>query len=260
MVFLIQDTVFFLHIRHAVMSSKLVLIRGLFRGKCHWGDFPDMLRLALPDKQIIAVEIPGSGSLHHQPSPTTIFEMVESIRAQLHLSESVDVLAISMGGMIALKWAEMYPTEVHSVVCINTSFGSVSPFYERLKPQNYIKIVKALCVSGISRELIIWGMVSNQPAKNKIIDQWVKYAEKYPMTVKNFWRQLYASIRFKVQKPACRLLFISSKQDGLVNSRATEAIAKKWQSEVIYNLSDGHDIPLDNPKWLIDTIKKWLNK
>jgi pimeloyl-ACP methyl ester carboxylesterase len=240
------------------MSSKVVLIRGLFRGKYHWGKFPEILQELLPNKKIICVDIPGSGDLSYEISPSSIEKMVESIRQQLSLKNKVDVVSISMGGMIALKWAQIYPNEVDKVVCINTSAKGFSPFYQRLLPKNYLKILIALFSTPLKRESIIYGMVSNKKMDIDIINYWVLLSKHHPVQRVNFFRQLLAALRFEVKQPDCKLLFISSIKDRLVSYKATEAMAKKWKVELIHNELDGHDIPLDNPKLLCEHLVHWL--
>jgi pimeloyl-ACP methyl ester carboxylesterase len=123
------------------MDADIVLIQGFFRGKHHWDAFTEKLRAVLPHKNIVAIDIPGCGERSSEMSPCSIEAMVESIRSQRPSKDRVDIISLSMGGMIALKWAKMYPMEVGSAVCINCSARGFSPFYQRLLPKNYCKIL-----------------------------------------------------------------------------------------------------------------------
>lgn len=240
------------------MGADIVLIRGLFRGKHHWGPFTEKLQTVFPHKKIVAVDIPGCGELSSEMSPCSIEAMVESIRSQLAFEAKVDIISLSMGGMIALKWAEMYPSEVSSVVCINTSAKGFSPFYQRLRPKNYLKILCAFWASPFQREFLIYSLVSNKKMDLDVVSHWAAIGRQHPMKRVNFVRQLLAALKFSVKRPDCRLLFISSIQDGLVSYQATQAMAIRWQVELIKNEQDGHDIPLDNPSWLCEQLQSWL--
>ncbi len=241
------------------MAVEIILLRGLFRGSYHWGDFPERLRGIYPESVISCIDIPGNGYLFSEASPKTISGMVESIRKQRKSEGKVYILAVSMGGMIALKWAELYPEEIESVICVNTSAKGFSPFYERLLPQNYIKIVKALFSSPFKREAIIYEMVSNQPFNKATVNEWESYCQSYPMSISNFWCQIIAAIQFVISRPKCDLHFIASSKDRLVNFKATKAIANSWDIPIIVNEIDGHDIALDNPKWLLSLISSiWI--
>jgi pimeloyl-ACP methyl ester carboxylesterase len=240
------------------MSADIVLIRGLFRGKYHWGPFTEKLRAVLPHKNISAVDIPGCGDLSSEISPSTIEAMVESIRSQLTFEAKVDIISLSMGGMIALKWAKMYPSEVRSVVCINTSAKGFSPFYQRFRPKNYLKILSCLWARPFQRESLIYSLVSNKKMDLDIVSHWTLINRLHPVKRVNFGRQLLAALRFETTKPDCRLLFISSIQDALVSYQATQAMAIRWQVALVNNKLDGHDIPLDNPSWLCEQLLNWL--
>ncbi len=80
-----------------------------------------------------------------------------------------------MGGMIGLKWAELYPNEVASLICINTTAKEFSPS-ERLLPNNYLKILMALTSDSFKREKVIYEMVSNQPINLNTVNKWADCA------------------------------------------------------------------------------------
>jgi pimeloyl-ACP methyl ester carboxylesterase len=240
------------------MGADIVLIRGLFRGKHHWGPFTEKLSVAFPHKNISAIDIPGCGELSSEISPCSIEAMVESIRAQRAFEDKVDIISLSMGGMIAIKWAEMYPSEVGSAVCINTSTSGFSPFSQRLLPKNYLKILSAFWARPLQRESLIYSMVSNKKMNIDVISQWVSIERLHPIRRVNVVRQLFAALRFAVKRPNCRLLFISSIQDALVSCQASQAMAIQWKVALINNQLDGHDIPLDNPDWLCKQLLSWL--
>ncbi|GEK16115.1 alpha/beta fold hydrolase [Aliivibrio fischeri] len=241
------------------MIGEIILLRGLFRGCYHWGDFPKKLQSVFPKSVVTCIDIPGNGYLSSKTSPETISGMVESVRLQCRSKGGIHILAISMGGMIGLKWAELYPEEIESVICINTSAKGFSPFYERLLPRNYLKVAMALVSRSFDRERAIYQMVSNQPVDFNTVHEWANYSKRYPMSVYNFWRQLSAARKFQTSRPECELHFIVSLKDKLVNCKATKAIASSWNIPVIMNEMDGHDIALDNSEWLVSTVSSiWL--
>ncbi|MFT4835803.1 MAG: pimeloyl-ACP methyl ester carboxylesterase [Psychromonas sp.] len=180
--------------------------------------------------------------------------MVESISSQRAFEDKVDIISLSMGGLIALKWVEMYPIEVGSTVCINTSKSGFSPFFQRLLPKNYLKNTQRFWARPLQRESLIYSMVSNQKMNIDVISQWVSIERLHPIRRVNVVRQLFAALRFAVKRPNWRLLFISSIQDALVSCQASQAMAIQWKVALINNQLDGHDIPLDNPDWLCEQL------
>ena len=240
--------------------QKIILLRGLFRGKYHWGDFPEQLKYIFPFSDIQCLDIQGNGALSHELSAMHIQCMVEQIRSQLHFPQKVIVIAISMGGMIGLKWAEMYPDEIKHLVCINTSAKGFSKISERLFPKNYFILLKALFSESFKRESLVYQLVSNRPLNLKIIQHWADMSCKYPLKKRNFFRQLFAASQFVPLQPNVPVTFIASRQDRLVSFKATSAMAKAWDCPLIENDVDGHDIPLDNPEWLLQQLKSVLLK
>jgi len=242
-------------------TTPFVLIMGLFREQRHWGDFPILLSKKFPDAKIICVDIPGSGKRYHEPSPTSIASMVDKIREGFGAKIHINIIAISMGGMIGLQWAAMYPKEINSLTCLNTSARNFSKFYHRLQTKNYFTIFKALFLSVKKREKVIYKLLSNRPEDKKVIEDWTLYTQQYPISKINFLRQLWAAFKFTVDKKVtCRLLFISSVSDNLVDHKATKAIAYEWEAQLLINLHDGHDIALDNPQWLCDMIDRFVTR
>lgn len=240
-------------------STPFVLIRGLFREQRHWGEFPALLSKALPDADVICVDVPGTGRRNTERSPISIESMVDKIRGNLDARVPVNIIAISMGGMIGLQWAAMYPNEVNCIICINTSAKNYSVFYHRLRPKNYLKIINALFSNIKYREQAIYSLVSNRTEKTEVIDDWISYAEEYPISKTNFFRQLLAALRFDITRPVnCRVLFISSLNDNLVSHSATKAIAESWHVPLLVNTVAGHDIPLDAPQWLCDKVEGFI--
>lgn len=241
-------------------QNDIVLIRGLFRGKAYWGDFPHMVQQRFPSRTVRCVEIAGVGERCQETSSTTIHGMMEQVRQQIELPAKVDIISISMGGMIAMEWAHYYPHEVNSLVCINTSAKDFSPFYQRLQPSNYMTIMKALFSAAEEKESMVFGMVSNQPQDPSIIDRWVALTQQYPLSRANFFRQLLAAARFKIQRPESDLLLICSRHDRLVSCKTTQAIAHHWHQNYLTHDESGHDLPLDDPKWLIARLEEWFEK
>jgi hypothetical protein len=64
-----------------------VLLRGLSRESGHWGIFPDHLlrelRSMQPSSQLLLLDLPGTGTLRRQASPTQVSAIVDACRAEL---------------------------------------------------------------------------------------------------------------------------------------------------------------------------------
>jgi len=247
-----------------------VLLRGLARESGHWGEFPARLRERIEREQagvrLLMLDLPGNGLLHAETSPSHVSEMVESCRSRLAsvgVSGPVHLLAMSLGAMVASDWAARYPQEVSAAVLINTSLRPFSPFYRRLRPLNYLNFLM-LSLSNLSRrqrEAKVLRMTANLQARpEEVLDRWVALQEKHPVSLRNTIRQLRAAARFKVSRlrPQTPVLLLCSKADHLVDWRCSQAISRAWGAPLRLHLQAGHDLPLDDPKWVAEVVGDWL--
>lgn len=242
-------------------SRPLVLLRGLLREQRHWGEFYPLLCQQYPQRQIICLDLAGNGERYQVQSPGSIREMVNDLRVQLRLHpiarDEIDLLAISMGGMIALEWMTSYPDEIHSAMLINTSVRPYAPFYHRLNWRQLPQIARALLSPPEVQEAIILQLTSNFPLQHQsVLAQWINWRKQYPVSRKNALLQLTAAARYQARySPTKPILLLASQQDQLVDVRCSQALATRWQVPLLLHPCAGHDLPLDAPHWLLDQIR-----
>jgi hypothetical protein len=53
---------------------------------------------------------------------------------------------------------------------------------------------------------------------------------------------------------------LNSLGDRMVAPACTEAIAKRWNVESKTHPWAGHDLPLDDPEWVIAMVVEWLSR
>lgn len=243
-----------------------LLLRGLTRETAHWGDFVDALQQAMPQARVVALDLPGNGQLHAMRSPTTIAAMVAWCRAELAqrgIQGPVHLLAMSLGAMVATEWAYRAPQEIAGCVLINTSFGPFSPFYRRLRPRNYGRLLRLAlgAAAPATWEQAILEMTSNRPAERAgVLPAWTATRLQHPVSGTNALRQLWAAGRYRAraQAPATPLLLLASEQDRLVDVRCSQAVAQRWGCPIRLHPWAGHDLPLDDPAWVIAQLRDWL--
>ena len=240
-----------------------VFLRGLARESQHWGRFPAMFQQALPDSDVIALDLPGNGRLHPQRSPMHIQAMVEFCRAELaarQIKPPYRVLAMSLGGMVSVAWAQTYPQEIAAQVLINTSMRPFSPFYQRLLPENYPTLIKLL-FSGASAETwerTILETTSNQSIE-PVLPRWLALREAHPVSNANALRQLIAAARFSAhhQAPSAPTLVLASTQDRLVAVACSHHLAQQWRCPLQLHPTAGHDLTLDDGPWVAAQVGAW---
>ncbi|NOT83808.1 MAG: alpha/beta hydrolase [Methylococcaceae bacterium] len=245
-------------------KTPLLLIRGLMREQRHWGDFIRVLQLQFPLADIITLDLPGNGHLYESASPKTIADMTEALRQQLtplQRASPLNLIALSMGGMIAIDWMARYPKEIATGVLINTSVGHYAPFYQRLRWQNYLIFLKMGWQSPAQREQAILGLTSNFERDNaELLKNWQCWQQQYPVSGENAFNQLLASALFNpIKKPLHPLLIITSTADHLVDYYCSVRLHQAWQTAFAQHDTAGHDLPLDDPLWVSQMIKNWLD-
>lgn len=247
---------------------RWIFLRGLTREARHWGCFPETFRAAMPDAEIITLDLPGNGELRNSASPTDVRAMVDYCRAEMGrrgMDGPFGLLAMSLGAMVATDWASRHPDEIAVGVLINTSLRPLSPFYHRLKPGNYPRLLRLLLpgVSDEMRETAILQMTSNSATDRKAtVGAWRRWAQQYPVTNRNALRQIIAAIRYRAPPtaPAVPMLILAGKEDRLVDCRCSKRLAQTWQADLALHPTAGHDLPLDDPDWVAATVRQWLDR
>ena len=246
--------------------STWILLRGLTRETAHWGTFPGRLAEALPGARLVTLDLPGNGERHGEQSPWTVAAMVEACRAELRrrrIAPPYHLLAMSLGAMVAIEWACRAPDEVEGSVLINTSVRPFSAFYRRLRPRNYGRLL-ALALSTrdpLADETVVWRLTSNRSRMDEAtLSRWVGARAARPVSRTNALRQLVAAARYRAPShaPMSRTLLLASERDGLVHSGCSKAIAQAWSCALTMHPTAGHDLPLDDPDWVVRQLRDWL--
>lgn len=249
-------------------AAPWLLLRGLAREARHWGPFTQAMQRAFPDNAILTADLPGAGALHRLRSPVRVSDMAEHYRRQLRecgTQPPYRLLALSLGGMVAVEWATAHPEEVESMALINTSLRGLSPFYRRLRPSSLIDLMRFLGTGGDAEkfERVILRRSSRlHRCDAAVIADWAALRRESPVSLGNATRQLWAAARFRAPAVAPRVpaLLLASVRDALVDPRCSADIAARWQLPLALHPSAGHDLPLDDGNWVIREIGEWLGR
>ena len=243
---------------------RWLFLRGLSREQAHWGDFGQRCEEAL-GWNCSFIDLPGFGDQHALTSPLTIREIRQQLADRFcgdHTSPQ-GVVALSLGGMVALDWLAAEPQRFQAAVLINSS-SRLSPWYQRLQLSELRRVADALVAKDPKhQERAILTMVSNCYRENsdeendKVLAQWLDIRRKHPIGKANTLRQLFAASRFR---PPATLplspLFITSYGDRMVSWKCSAELARRYGGQLIAHPTAGHDLPLDDPDWLIDCFRQ----
>ncbi|MBI5901802.1 MAG: alpha/beta hydrolase [Rhodocyclales bacterium] len=247
------------------MRSDWILLRGLTREARHWGEFPAGLAASL-GVRVHCLDLPGNGRLNRTPSPFTVEGMADWCHRELRhvgLARPCGVLAMSLGAMVAVAWAGRHAGDIDRAVLINTSFRPFSLPWQRLRPANYPRLLRLLALPASARsiEQSVMDMTSRHPVdRGERLMQWQDWRRQNPVSRRNALAQLIAAAGFRApsRSPLRRLLLLASAGDGLVDVDCSRTLASRWQVELREHPDAGHDLPLDDPAWVLHQVAQWL--
>ena len=241
-----------------------VLLRGLGREAGHWDDFLEPFKEAFPDDRVLTPDLPGAGRNREATCPLTIGELTDAVRRDCAVDGPVHLFAISLGGMVALDWAQRYPNEVVGFVLVNSSVGSLSKIFERLQPPAAKKLFASMLERNrLEREKKVLDFISNFRQNDLALAQRLaKVSEARPVKRSSVIRQLLAGARFRPrdEKPKAPGLVLYSAKDQMVHPNCSRAIAAKWGFEKEEHPTAGHDLAMDDGKWVIARVVGWIDR
>ena len=247
-------------------AAPWILLRGLTRESRHWGRFPQQLGAAFPGVSVICLDLPGNGKLNHMESPSSVEAMADYCHAEaarLGIAVPCRVLAMSLGAMVAVAWAQRHPRDIAAAVLISTSLRPFSPFYRRLRPANYPCLLRLLCLPASGRRIeaaILQATTRLVSDPATVIEHWLQWRRENPVSRRNVLNQLLAAARYHAprQRPLDRILLLAGARDQLVDSRCSLQLAAQWAAPIAVHPAAGHDLPLDVESWVFEQIRRWL--
>lgn len=245
---------------------NITLIRGLSREKFHWGEFSKDLQISFPQSDIEMLDLPGNGDWAAEKCPLSPRAVVDFLRKQSRFIQNrrkTNIIAVSLGAMLAHQWSISHSEEIESLVLINTSLRP-SPFYHRIKPTGLLKMISAARTQELfEREKKVLELTTNLlgPTIDRLASEWAERAKFVRTSGENTLRQLIvaAQMRRDSTSPPVKTLILSSRGDALVDPIASVAIANEWGGPHRIHPSAGHDLTLDAPEWTLAQLKDFYS-
>jgi len=248
--------------RNNPSKLDLVLIRGIMSSSLHWWEFLPLLRESLPNFHVHTPDILGNGTKHLHLTPLSPKKNVHGLKEQVRTQGKKVLIGFSLGGMLAVEWAQLHPGEVAGIILINSSLTG-SPFWRRFTPGSFFRVLATGLHRDIKkREEKVLSMTTHLRHKDlpEIAKIFTSIENKHPTQAINFIRQLYVATQISMhnQKPDVPILIINSKQDKIVHPSCSHKISKNWNLDLKIHETGGHDLSLDDPTWVISNIQVWL--
>lgn len=237
---------------------NVLFIRGLTRESRHWGGFEQKFQKKYPEAKVFSIDLPGAGTYFEQTSPSNLDDYVFFLREKLGPNIPVVCIGISMGGMIALRWAELFPDEINKVFAINSSAKNLSSASERFNLSEYKKILGIfLSVDPRLKEERILALSTEMlKISDNLLDQFGSFQKTNPVSLRSSINQLWAASTFSIDHPLkCEVVIISGARDRLVSKNCSKALSVALGARLIVHPEAGHDLPLDDPDWLLSELR-----
>jgi pimeloyl-ACP methyl ester carboxylesterase len=246
--------------------KTVILLRGLTRESGHWGRFPELLSERIPGLRVVPLDLPGNGRVYALRSPSRVAAMAAAARQQvlmMDLPPPYCLVAMSLGAMVAVEWAVQDPLALGGCALINTSLRPFSPWYRRLRPANYLTLVRIALGADSDewREAAILRLTTcHAVAPSTIVAEWAEIRRQRPVSTGNALRQLVAAARYRApdRPPDVPLLVLVGRGDRLVDPDCSRQLARAWHVDSEEHPSAGHDLCLDDGPWVADRLKGWL--
>jgi pimeloyl-ACP methyl ester carboxylesterase len=241
-------------------DAPWLLLRGLMRETRHWGDFPARLAAA-GQTSVYTLDLAGNGRRYHETSGATVPAMADDVAEQWQRMRGgpVKILALSLGGMVAVEWARRAPQTVAELVLCNSSIRPYSTPWERFQPRAMPKLLRLLLTRPEAQDIEtdILRLTSNRADEHAAkLGDWVRWRQQCPVSGGNVLRQLLAAARYRAASaPAVPTRVLCAAGDRLVSPRCSQRLAAAWQVPLAVHPSAGHDLPLDDPEWLLAQLK-----
>jgi len=239
------------------------LLRGLAREQQHWGEFPQWLHTLPGCGDVVSLDLPGAGTQWRRRSPLSIAGITDDVRARLPSNKGPwVVIALSLGAMVALDWCSRYPHDFTFAVLVNATARGCCPLWQRLRWRAVIALSRMAFYSVERRESAVYQLTTALHHDQAAIAQhWLAIYRQHPVHRINIVRQLFAAGRFRVPVGSMRTpaLVLASKKDGLAHFSCSENMAQQLDAPLELHEHAGHDLPLDDPRWIVDRLKKYIS-
>lgn len=241
-----------------------LLLRGLARESRHWYKFPDHLHKIDETQNVFALDYLGVGSKNQKSSPLKISAYVDELREEwLELKGKYSgpwgVIGISMGAMMALDWCDRFEDDFENLIVMNTSTRDTANIFNRLSIEaigTFSKLIfnkdtrdrekKALSLTVKMKEL-----------PDDLLDAYAEFFDDKPLKRTNFLRQVFAASHYTLPKSIkAKTLVLAGKEDKLAHYKCSQEISKKLNVPLELHEQAGHDLPIDDPDWIINMMKK----
>lgn len=236
-------------------GEAIVLLHGFLENSTMWENVIPALE---KNYQVITIDLLGHGNTERLGYIHTMEEMAQTVSYVLdHLQiEKASFLGHSMGGYVALAFAELFPTRIQKLLLLNSTPLADSP--ERVDNRNRaIRLVKQNKDAFISMAITnLFGKESREQLREKI-NILIKEAQQLPT------ENIVAAMEgLKTRKDRTHILknftgekiFLAGEEDEIVHLESLQQLAKETNTKLTV-FKGGHMTHLEAEKELLGALE-----
>lgn len=256
------------------------MLRDFARDQRTWGEFPAKILAHAPRMQLHYLDLPGVGTEYRRPSPSSITAIRIELAQRFHglvdrgklPAGPWSILAVSLGGMVALDWIYAEPELFARAVIVNSSSADVASPLERFDPRFFPGALLTFIRNRPEDfEGFFFRAASNRFARKKserdpqvqaLYENLVRLRRERPVRRSTLVNQFLAAARFAVPagRPKAKVVFVSGEGDRVVSPKCSLRLAERLGAPRLVHPWAGHDIPTDDPEWLAREVTDWMER
>lgn len=241
-------------------GTTVVLLHGFLENQLMWNDLIPELSLK---NRVVTIDLLGHGQTDCLSYVHTMEDQADMVHAVLHELKIRKAIFVghSMGGYVALAFAELYPEKIKGLVLMNST--SYADSHERKINRNRsIKLAKTDYSTLVQLSIANLFSIDNREILAEIIDEVKSEALKTPVQ-----GYIAAQEGMKTRKDREVLLHLTDypkllilgKKDGVLNYEENRHQIENTSVELV-TFPDGHMSHIENKEELKLVLKSFLKK
>jgi pimeloyl-[acyl-carrier protein] methyl ester esterase len=212
-------------------ARQLLLIHGWGMNKAVWNQLEQYLK---DDINVLSVDLPGYGKADNLPQPYSLNNLAKELSSYLDKAEQTIVLGWSLGGLVAIELAKLFPHKISQLILVasNPKFVQTADWKYAVAEQVFVNFANELkkdIKKTIKRFIAIQSMGSKTAKEDiKMIAGLIEqhgYAN-YDTLNKGLDILLSADQRNTLLSLTLPVLMIAGNRDQLVNIAALDFLCK----------------------------------
>lgn len=241
-------------------GTTVVLLHGFLENQLMWNNLIPELSLK---NRVVTIDLLGHGQTDCLSYVHTMEDQADMVQAVLHELKIRKAIFVghSMGGYVALAFAELYPEKIKGLVLMNST--SYADSHERKINRNRsIKLAKTDYSTLVQLSIANLFSIDNRESLAEIIDEVKSEALKTPVQ-----GYIAAQEGMKIRKDREVLLHLTDypkllilgKKDGVLNYEENHYQIENTSVELV-TFPDGHMSHIENKEELKLVLKDFLKK